>query len=105
MREESQGSGEVDENKILAAIGYLGILFLIPLLVKKDSEFCQFHAKQAMILFIIEVILLAIVWIPFLGWLLYTLVSVVALVGLIQALMGRKWRIPGIAELADKIKI
>ena len=36
---------DVEENKLIAAVGYLGILFLIPLLAKKDSPFAQFHAK------------------------------------------------------------
>ncbi len=44
-------TSEVDEGKALAAIGYLGILFLIPLLAKKDNKFCQHHGKQGAVLF------------------------------------------------------
>ena len=46
----SGSSKDVEENKAMAAIGYLGILFLIPLLANKDSPFAQYHAKQGMVL-------------------------------------------------------
>ena len=38
------------DDKIIAAFGYLWILFIIPLLFKKNNEFVQFHAKQSMLL-------------------------------------------------------
>src|SRR3990167_5276307 len=34
--------------RILAAIGYLWILCLLPLLGKRQSEFAQFHGKQGL---------------------------------------------------------
>lgn len=75
---------------------------MIPLLAKKDSPFAQFHAKQGLVLFIIEVVGWVVFWIPFVGWILMVIVYVVALVALIQALMGKKWRIPGVAQIAEK---
>ena len=33
------------EEKIMSAIGYVWLLFLVPLLIKKNNEFCQHHAK------------------------------------------------------------
>ena len=39
------------DNKIIAAIGYIWILFLIPLLLKSKNEYCHFHAKQGLVLF------------------------------------------------------
>jgi hypothetical protein len=36
---------DVADNKLVAALSYIWILFLIPLLAKRDSKFCQFHAK------------------------------------------------------------
>ncbi len=95
---------DIEENKILAALSYLGILFLIPLLAKKESPFAQAHAKQGLIVCIIEVVGWVIFWIPFVGWILAVVVYAVALVALIQALMGKYWRIPGIANLAEKMK-
>ena len=42
--------------KILAAIGYLGILFLVPYLTNPKSEFAVFHANQGLLLFIIGIV-------------------------------------------------
>jgi len=102
MRPQAGGDKDIEENKVWGAIAYLGILCLIPLLAKKDSPFAQFHAKQGLVLFIIEIVGWVIFWIPFIGWILMVVVYVVALVGLIQALMGKKWRIPGVAAIAEK---
>ena len=37
---------DIQYNKSIAWLAYLGILLLIPLFVKKDSEYCKFHVKQ-----------------------------------------------------------
>ena len=100
------------DEKVMAAISYLGILFIVPLLVKKDSKFVMGHAKQGMVLFIAEIA----VWILdfifsfmsfFFGWifwLLWVVVGVLALVGLIQALSGKTWKAPVIGSFADSFK-
>ena len=102
-------SKDVAENKGMAAVGYLGILFLIPLLAKKDSPYAQFHAKQGMVLFICWIIASFIWVIPFLGWVLGGLVNlflfVLFIMGLINALGGKMQPLPVIGGLAEKIKI
>jgi uncharacterized membrane protein len=45
------GDREIEEGKTFAAIGYIGILFLVPLLAAKDNKFAKFHGKQGMVLF------------------------------------------------------
>jgi uncharacterized membrane protein len=42
---------EIEEGKTFAAIGYLWILFLVPLLAAKDNKFAKFYGKQSMVLF------------------------------------------------------
>lgn len=42
---------EEGSTKILAALSYVGILFCVPIAVKKDNRFCRFHAKQGINLF------------------------------------------------------
>ena len=92
--------GESQENKLMAAISYLWIVSIIMLLIKKDSKFVQFHAKQGFILFIASIIL----WfIPVLGWILNLLVVVLVVVGFIKAFSGEYWKIPVVASLAEKI--
>lgn len=103
MAEELGTSSSSGDDKLMAALSYLGILVLIPLLMKKESSFVQFHAKQGLVLFIAEVILW---WIPFVGWFfLGPLVSILALIGLIMALMGKEWKIPVVWNIAEKIKL
>ncbi len=107
---------DIDDNKILAAISYLGILVLIPLLVKKDSKFVMEHARQGLALFIAEVILwlvdLIFGWIPVLGTIVTILVDIcfvvlgiVSIIGLIYALMGKCWKIPVVYDFAQGLKI
>lgn len=54
--EQSSTQGVVEEGKIYAFLGYWGILFLIPILAKRDNEFAVFHGKQGLVLFILEII-------------------------------------------------
>jgi len=98
-------SKDVQENKGVAALSYLFILFLVPLLTKRNSKFAQTHAKQGLILCIIEIIVSFFYWIPFLGWLLSLIIAVVAIYSIIQALSGKYWPIPLIGTYAEKIKI
>jgi len=56
MAEEKKvkSGGEVEEGKVYAIVGYLGILFLIPLLALPKNKFAQYHARQGMVLFFVE---------------------------------------------------
>ena len=104
MADEMSSGGNVsNDDKLMGALAYLGILVLIPLLMKKDSAFVQFHAKQGLVLFIAEVILS---WIPFVGWFfLAPILGIVALIALIMAVSGKEWKIPLIWSIAEKIKL
>lgn len=104
---EPTSSGAVaSDEKTLSAIGYLGILFLIPLLAKKESKFCQFHAKQGLVLFIADVILSFVGWIPFLGWIILAvggiLVFILMIMGIINAASGKYWEMPVLGQYAKK---
>ena len=104
--EKNKGdSKDIEENKSIAAIGYIWILCFIPLLLKRDSKFAQFHAKQALVLFIVEVIVGFIVWVPFIGWILGLAVLVLAIMGILQALQGNYWEMPLIGQFAKKFNI
>jgi len=102
-------ANDVEENKVFAALSYLGILVLIPLLVKKDSKFAMEHAKQGLVLFIIEVVLWIIGFIPIIGWVLGVIVGIalfiVSLMGLIYALQGKFWKIPFVYDWAQNFKL
>ncbi|HEM56522.1 MAG TPA: hypothetical protein ENO30_07180 [Thermodesulfobium narugense] len=99
---------DVEENKVIASLSYISILFLIPLLVKRDSKFCIEHAKQGLVLFIFEIALSIIEYIPILGWIIGLLggivLFVVSLIGFIYALQGKFWKIPIVYDLAQNFK-
>lgn len=98
---EAAGSS-FSEERLMAALSYLWLLSVVILILKKDNPFITFHAKQGLVLFIASIIL----WlIPLFGWLLEILVIFGILVGLLKALAGEEYRLPLVADLAEKIKI
>ncbi len=48
---------DIEKNKILCAISYVGVLFFLPLVACPESRFGKFHANQALILLIASAIL------------------------------------------------
>lgn len=59
----SAGHAMDQGTKIIAGVGYLGILFIIPLIMagqdqyKKDASFLKYHANQGLVLLITEIAL------------------------------------------------
>jgi uncharacterized membrane protein len=102
-------TNDTEDNKLLAAIGYLGILCLIPLLAKRDSAFCQFHGKQGLVIFIVWIVLSFVNILPFIGqmiWMLGSLALVVLVImGMIHALNGEEWELPVLGQYAKQIKL
>ncbi|MDP2708963.1 MAG: hypothetical protein Q8O93_02850 [bacterium] len=92
---------DIEQHKTIAALSYVWILFLIPLLGKKHSKFCQFHAKQGLILFLLSFF----AWFPFLGWLLALAIVAVSVLGVIKTLDGRWFKAPYIYDLSKKISL
>lgn len=106
------GSGEATEGdtsvKVVSAIGYLGILFLVPFLVHPKNEYAVFHANQGLMLFI-ALIAVNMLWvIPILGAILVPLgsigVFVFFVIGVINALNGKMRRLPLIGNF-DILKV
>jgi uncharacterized membrane protein len=98
-------NNDVEANKVTAAMAYFWILCLVPLLSKKDSKFAQFHAKQGLVLFIIDIIATAIIWVPVFGQLLMIALLVVSVIGIIKALNGEWYKMPYIYEWSKKINL
>lgn len=93
------------DNKAVAMIGYLGILCLLPLLLKKDSAFAQFHGKQGLILCLAWIVVMLVGWFPFIGWALWLVAVVFTVLGLMNAYNGKMEPLPFIGQYADKIKL
>ncbi len=52
VNEDGMYVSDVEKNKYLNILSYLGILFLIPLLTAKGSKYSRFHVNQGIVLFI-----------------------------------------------------
>ena len=102
---ENSSDLDVEANKNVAALSYLWVLCLVPLLGKKNSKFAQFHAKQGLILFIIELIAGLVAWFPFFGQLFILILIVVAVMGIVRAYNGEWWKIPFVYEWSKKINL
>ena len=92
----------VGENNMVAALSYIWIFCFVPLFLNKKSKFAQFHAKQGLVLFIIELV----GWmIPVVGWVLFLLAIVYAILGVRAALAGEYWEMPILGKYAKKINL
>ena len=97
------------DDKLVAAISYIGIISVIVLLVKKDSDYVQFHAKQGTALFILEVVWMVIttfLWfLLFVTWTLWLVFLAATVIGFIKAYSGERYKMPLVGDLAKKINL
>ena len=109
VKPESSHDPEIQEGRFFAAVGYLSVLCFAPLLLKKNNRFAQFHGKQGLVLFILEMAASILKVIPALGDVVFSLAFVVlgilSLVGIVKVLMGEYWEMPVIHEVASKISL
>lgn len=93
---------DIEQNKVTAAIGYVGVLCFVPLLLNRKSKFAQFHAKQGLMLFALEVIS----WIiPPLALIIMVVAVIVSIMGVVKALDGKYWEMPLLGRWAKKINL
>ena len=101
---------DVQQNKAMAVLSYIGLLFLIPLLAAPNSPYARFHTNQGLILFITDAvggiivgILSAILGlIPILGAILVVLITgaygigifVLLVMGIVNAATGKAKELP-----------
>jgi uncharacterized membrane protein len=110
------GPAGSSDRSIMLILSYLGILSLVPLLVKKDDREVQWHAKNGVALFVTEVV----IWIGWevirhfmpaaIGcgmaavscviWLGFLAISILAIM---KALKGERMRIPVVTDFAEKM--
>ncbi len=100
---------EIEDNKFFAAIGYLGILCLIPLLLAKDSKFAQHHGKQGLVILLAWILLWVGNIIPVLGQIVWALGSILLfmliIMGIVNAANGKMWELPVLGKFAKQINL
>ncbi len=104
----SSSSGDT----IMLILAYFGPLALIPYLTDQN-DYVKWHAKQGLTLtgawIVFSICWSFLVAIPLVGWLLLLLMPFLSLavlalviVAIVKAINGERWRMPLIADLAEK---
>lgn len=94
-----QNKTDVEHNRLMAALGYVGVLCFVPLFFKKGSGFAQWHAKQGLAILAMEIIAFVL---PLVLWPLFLLGVYFSLHGISKALHGKYWRLPLISKFIEK---
>jgi uncharacterized membrane protein len=107
-------AADIQNNKVMAVLSYIGILVLVPIFAAKDSPFARFHANQGLILFLAEVIFgvanviltvifaflgpIALLW-SIVAFLVYIAFLVLLILGIINAAQGQAKELPLIGKI------
>ena len=100
---------DIQNNKTMGILSYIGLLVLIPIFAAKDSKFARFHANQGLVLVIAQAIITTVLsitavilgLIPYVGWflalivrLLIPVVYIPSIIGIINAAKGQAKELP-----------
>ena len=101
IKQELNKIPPTSDRNLMAALSYVWIISLVMLVIRRQDAFIQFHAKQALILFILSLF----AWIPVLGWILGLLVLIAMILGFVNAWQGKEYQLPFIYEWSKKIHL
>ncbi|MBF0273099.1 MAG: hypothetical protein HQL98_13700 [Magnetococcales bacterium] len=94
--------------RMMAALSYMGILCLVPVLLNQNDRYVDFHARQGLVLWIWSVLSFFAMHIPGLGPYLFSTSTVMVLFlsafGLLSVALNQCWKIPFIATLATYLR-
>ncbi|CAK0756006.1 Magnetosome protein MamF [Azospirillaceae bacterium] len=94
-------------SRVFAAFSYLGILCFVPLLMNRNDEFVQFHARQGLVLWMWGVFALFTLGLPGIGKWFFgfsgMMIMMYSGVGLLAVLLEKAWKLPLICKLAERL--
>ncbi len=94
----SDHAKDVADNRFMAALAYVWVLCVIPLVTRKHSSFAQFHAKQGVVVALAWFVLWLIGWLPLLNVIIafpgMVLLMAINLLAIIRTWRGEEWKIP-----------
>lgn len=96
---------DIEDNRFVAALSYLWILWVVPMFFKRDSQYAQWHAKQGLMLFLVELVIWFFFIIPVFGWMIWLGVVALSIWGAKEALDGNVWEMPVLGRYAQKLKL
>lgn len=105
-------------DRLITVLGYLPFLFFIPVRFRRQSLFAQFHGRQSGVLFGLWFILTLILFLvlAFVGaglsvwffgaiFLLSFVYLFFMLVGMMKVLLGERYRMPVVADVALMLRL
>lgn len=120
------------ESTVLAAVGYLPVLFFLPVFLGRGDDFARFHGRQSMTMQLALFVFWIGVWVSdflfgrvlgnmlILGFIFRAVALIIhyplglvvtgayivlAVIGIAHALQGRKWRIPVVSAYVDRLAL
>jgi uncharacterized membrane protein len=120
------------EATLFAALGYIPLLFFLPLFIGPRDSFARFHGRQSLVMFVVVLVFQVFVWVSDLvlgrimgsmfllgfffksvawivhyplGFIVAGAYTVAVVAGVVQAATGQYWRIPVIGAYAERIRI
>lgn len=98
---------DIQQNKVMAVLAYIGILFLVPLLAAPNSQYARFHTNQGLVLFLTDIVAGIVsgifALIPFVGWIISSLLGIAIFVfmilGIVNAATGAAKELPLIGKI------
>jgi uncharacterized membrane protein len=110
---ETPATPKKDTDTLFLVLAYIGPLGLIPYLTADGNDYIKWHARQGLTLtgvwIVASVVFNTIARLPGLRWAFATLAPLISLafiaivvVAIMKAVAGERWRIPFVADIADK---
>ncbi len=98
---------ESRKTRLLAAMSYLGLLCLAPLVFGDHNGFVRFHARQGLILWLWMLVSIFALALGEIGGFFLTfsmgVIGIFSTIGIVSVILNRNWRLPMIAILAEKL--
>ena len=102
---------------VMIILSYLGVLVVVPLLIERDDEDVQWHAKHGLVLTAVDLVIVAVLWLMqvflgALGWIAAGGVLFVAIplmivavhaIAIFKGLNGNRLMIPRLSMYADRL--
>jgi|SRR3989338_3589221 len=94
---------DISSNKIFSILAYLSLLCLLVLAFKSKSRFAAFHARQGLLIMIVQFFSLYSITMGTIGFLVVGMTFGFSLVGALEVLQGNYWEFPFLGKLAQKL--
>lgn len=106
MAEEQLKNQIPKGDMILSALGYVGFLCILPLVIRRESVFCQHHANQALVLAVTFYFLDTLNILPTTLVTIYMVFKYAVIAySAYNALKGKKHKLPFIYGLSQKFQV